>query len=358
MVWIELSEVGAVYIFLAVPFKRSMFAGTGVQSFVLAVNPSDPTDMGFLGGSLLGREFWRGLRSGGEQGARAFKTTCINRLPKNPSSHPFNQSTSQVTSSTPSPAPTPSVSLASKSGPSKSLKTELYESVRTALRAVSGHRTAEMKWTNPERLDAFGVRLVGWPEGIPQQNPSTLKSSQNRQLLDALQKGTMKFERLFGDPVAQSSSDTDKAKAQTSPDKQLEEDDFSWAYDSGPSEASQVTLPAEDSQSSRSTSASRAPTGPLLKPKRDPLPTPQSPVISEMDDSPWRMDTSQMDISSGLGTYNVDFGWDEFSDHLLSTIGSDWDNESSVVRPKKRPRTENETDDANSDAISQQEVGT
>lgn len=32
---------------------------------------------GFLGGSIQGREFWRGLRTGGESGARAFKEHCI-----------------------------------------------------------------------------------------------------------------------------------------------------------------------------------------------------------------------------------------------------------------------------------------
>lgn len=200
---------------------------------------------------------------------------------------------------------------------------------------------AEMKWTNPERLDVFGVRLIGWPKGIPQQNPSTLKSSQNRQLLAALQKGSMKFERLYDDPSEEVS---DKAKSQTPGDKQNEEDDFSWAYDSEAARSSQSTPLPQESQASQSTSTSQVPAAPSNL-KRVPLPPlASSPIISDTEDTSWRIETPQMDIDSGLGTYNVDFGWDEFSDHLLSTIGTDWDNESPILRPKKRPRTEAETD--------------
>ncbi|KAL1733743.1 hypothetical protein EV714DRAFT_203951 [Schizophyllum commune] len=57
-----------------------------------------------------------------------------------------------------------------------------------------------MKWTNQERLHAYGVRLVGWPADIPLQNPSILKATQNAALLDALQQGTMRFERLNAPP--------------------------------------------------------------------------------------------------------------------------------------------------------------
>ncbi|KAI4518582.1 hypothetical protein K525DRAFT_288229 [Schizophyllum commune Loenen D] len=57
-----------------------------------------------------------------------------------------------------------------------------------------------MKWTNQERLHAYGVRLVGWPADIPLQNPSILKATQNAALLDALRKGSMRFERLNAPP--------------------------------------------------------------------------------------------------------------------------------------------------------------
>lgn len=115
---------------------EAMADTAGVQSFILAVNPLDPFDMGFLGGSLLGREFWRGLRNGGEQGARAFKTTCFNRLPKTTVALPVKQTTLQATSHTPSPGPTPTSAPSQKAGTSKSIKTDLYENVRTALRCA------------------------------------------------------------------------------------------------------------------------------------------------------------------------------------------------------------------------------
>lgn len=63
-------------------------------------------------------------------------------------------------------------------------------------RATSGIRQAEMKWTNHGNLSVYGVRLEGWPSSIPMQNPSTLSSSQNRALRDALSNGTLKFCRI------------------------------------------------------------------------------------------------------------------------------------------------------------------
>lgn len=96
---------------------------SGVQSFILAVDPSETSDSGFLGGSVVGREFWRGLRSGGEGGARAFKAFSINHLQPQPASR---NPAHVLKPSTPPP----------KGGPAKSLKNELYESVRNALRYV------------------------------------------------------------------------------------------------------------------------------------------------------------------------------------------------------------------------------
>lgn len=80
----------------------------------------------------------------------------------------------------------------------------------------------------------YGVRLVGWPEGVPSQNPSSLKSGQNKLLLDALQKGTMRFQRLSHVPSIVESEGT-KGPADITADEATE--DFSWAYDAdaGPS---------------------------------------------------------------------------------------------------------------------------
>jgi hypothetical protein len=98
---------------------------SGTESFILAVDPNDPTDEGFLGGSLAGRDFWRGLRGGGTAGARGFKTFCGRRLP----SQQQNHHSLQVGDSGARPS-----SAISKSGPARSVKNDLYDAVRTSLR--------------------------------------------------------------------------------------------------------------------------------------------------------------------------------------------------------------------------------
>lgn len=51
-----------------------------------------------------------------------------------------------------------------------------------------------MKWSNHDRLiDSYGVRLEGWPPSIPKQNPSTLSVAQNKAILEALQRGSLRF---------------------------------------------------------------------------------------------------------------------------------------------------------------------
>lgn len=97
---------------------ESLFEASGIQSFLLAVDPGDPTDGGFLGGSVVGREFWRGLRGGGEAGAKGFKLHCQKVQPP---------ASGEDSRGQPSVAP-------QKQSLAKSLKNELYEGVRTALR--------------------------------------------------------------------------------------------------------------------------------------------------------------------------------------------------------------------------------
>jgi hypothetical protein len=179
---------------------ESLQATSGVQSFVLAINPNDAEDEGFLGGSSLGREFWRSLRSGGLAGVKALKSLAISTLQESSS---FN------------------FSLHGTGIPSRqketahSLKSDVYARVRALLRYVfnipyqftwpitrrhdrstSGIRNAEMKWTNHGNLSVYGVRLEGWPASIPMQNPSTLSTNQNRELRDALASGSLKFCRI------------------------------------------------------------------------------------------------------------------------------------------------------------------
>lgn len=106
-----------------------------------------------------------------------------------------------------------------KKGPANTLKMGIYADVRNALRSVnfhsltlprtiwltlikpkrrttSGIRNAEMKWTDHSKLSTYGVRLVGWPDSVPMRNPSTLSVAQNTLVRQALDAGTMYFERM------------------------------------------------------------------------------------------------------------------------------------------------------------------
>lgn len=103
---------------------ESLHAATGTQAFVLAIDPNDESDQGFLGGSIVGREFWRGLRGGGENGAKMFKLYCQKNLSQ---SAIRNCGEEQVA------VPSQPVTT-SKQGPAKALKNELYDQVRNALR--------------------------------------------------------------------------------------------------------------------------------------------------------------------------------------------------------------------------------
>lgn len=100
-----------------------------------------------------------------------------------------------------------------------------------------------MKWTSPERLDAYGVRLVGWPPSIPAQNPSSLKVSQNKQLLECLENGTMRFEKLFPTPGTTEYPDNYNVDLEGNPPNELEDsEDFSWAYDADGGDPSPVGI--------------------------------------------------------------------------------------------------------------------
>ncbi|KAJ6576465.1 hypothetical protein DFH09DRAFT_1149478 [Mycena vulgaris] len=201
---------------------------SGVQSYLVAVDPNDAVDSGFLGGSVLGREYYRGQRGGGQTGAKAFKTHCIKSVA--PTSVSANAIAS---SSTATPSAMPKVPAA------RSLKTDLYEGVRKALRSASGVRNAEMRWTNPALLATYGVCLIGWPSDIPAQNPSSLKASQNKQLLEALESGTMHFVRTLvtaNEPQVESPGSL--------PPSAEEDNSFSWAiqYDDNSPTAQDSTV--------------------------------------------------------------------------------------------------------------------
>lgn len=79
-------------------------------------------------------------------------------------------------------------------------------------------RNAEMKWTNHSKLAAYGIKLDGWPEGVPKQNPSSLSIAQNRAILDALERGQMKFL-----PMHPHATPDDMSYRDSSPDASAEE---------------------------------------------------------------------------------------------------------------------------------------
>ena len=184
-----------------------------------------------------------------------------------------------------------------------------------------------MKWTNPERLDVFGVRLVGWPEGVPAQNPSTLKVGQNRILLEAMQSGTMYFERLFyGSPAVS------RVNAEDNGDADDPNDDFSWAYDADAS----ISVPGEG----------RRTPSPSSKNVETIAQAPKSDVgqTRENDDQ----DTSWTMASGMIGndtSYTTDYTWDSGIHRSTDTYARDgdgWMGESHLEseRPRKRPRSE------------------
>ncbi|KAF9476707.1 hypothetical protein BDN70DRAFT_882098 [Pholiota conissans] len=295
---------------------------SGVQSFLLAIDPNDGSDPGFLGGSLMGREFWRlGMRGGGDSGARAFKAYFATHAHATAKFSHMETMKTDVLS--PSPAPLTTASKRAET-PAKSLKNELYEMVRSALRTTSGVRNAEMKWTNPEKLDIYGVRLVGWPEGIPAQNPSTMKVSQNKILHEALQNGTMRFERVV--PERQDSRLGDDGTREAN-------DDFSWAYDveahpPPPSLLSPAPLPDVVFSIPSPKSVVNANTPP--------------PEISEPEENMWTLDPIA-EVNTTSSPYNVDYTWgDEFSEVDVAPLGEEWDSElqTQIERPRKRPRSE------------------
>lgn len=91
-----------------------------------------------------------------------------------------------------------------------------------------------MKWTNHSKLDAYGVRLVGWPDTIPLQNPSTFSVAQNKRLLEMLGAGQISFERLDGVQTSQSWQDTVGQSLHLDEEAMFEDAiDFSWTGEPG-----------------------------------------------------------------------------------------------------------------------------
>jgi hypothetical protein len=88
-----------------------------------------------------------------------------------------------------------------------------------------------MKWSNHDRLMAYNVQIVGWPEDVPHRNPSSLSVSQIRTLLEALRSGSLRFIRVDQGHVV---GDVDRVMDSTQESLYgREEDAFAWFLEDG-----------------------------------------------------------------------------------------------------------------------------
>ena len=98
-------------------------------------------------------------------------------------------------------------------------------------RAVSGVHNAEMKWTNHSKLSVYGVRLNGWPEGVPAQSPSTFSVAQNKLLLDLLHEGKLYFSRLDGVAIPDANCGEDGSLSEGDENAIFEDSiDYTWGF--------------------------------------------------------------------------------------------------------------------------------
>ncbi len=177
-----------------------------------------------------------------------------------------------------------------------------------------------MKWTNPEKLDTYGVRLLGWPEGVPAQNPSSLKSGQNKLLLEALQNGTMRFERLsYGSPAPVSKK---LGKEEGFGDTE----DFSWAYDADAAPPS----PVQESSILTTTEPAEV--------NRTPLPVTSSQGFQQSE--VWNLNDDDIDNNA---PYSIDYSWG-VDLHDSTSLLDVWEGANGEYlesgRPRKRSRSE------------------
>ena len=92
-------------------------------------------------------------------------------------------------------------------------------------------RNAEMKWTNHSKLSVYGVRLNGWPDGVPVQSPSTFSVAQNRLLLDLLHEGKLHFSRLDGVTIPEANFGEDGILSEGDENAIFEDSiDYTWGF--------------------------------------------------------------------------------------------------------------------------------
>ncbi|KAF8676856.1 hypothetical protein RhiXN_03412 [Rhizoctonia solani] len=183
----------------------------GYDGFLAVVTPVDADgDGGITAGTKVGLEFWKGLRGGGLAGLKSLKLRCkASRETMGALSDRLGGNTNSTTTST-------------ASRKSLDIKQELNSAMRNALREAAGDPLAEMRWTKPDQLEGYGVRIIGWPPEIALRNPSNNPVRDNKTLLQLLKSGQLRFVRKDSaeweqaDPSALVRSTAQAAQAQTS----------------------------------------------------------------------------------------------------------------------------------------------
>ena len=102
-------------------------------------------------------------------------------------------------------------------------------------RAVSGVRNAEMKWTKPEKLSAYGVALEGWPRHIEYKNPSKMAFNETSTLMGLLLDNKLYFRPLRDDLVASTLQASVLDNFSTA-------DDISWALNEDSQGSNSATI--------------------------------------------------------------------------------------------------------------------
>ncbi|KAG8706270.1 hypothetical protein FRC09_002497 [Ceratobasidium sp. 395] len=154
----------------------------GYDGFFAIVTPVDADgDGGITAGTKIGLEFWKGLRGGGLAGLKSLKLRC------KASKEAIDLGNGRLPSNSGTPM---GVSASRKS---LDIKQELNSAMRNALREAAGDPLAEMRWTKPEQLEGYGVRIIGWPPDIALRNPSNNPVRDNKTLLSLLKSGQLRF---------------------------------------------------------------------------------------------------------------------------------------------------------------------
>lgn len=100
----------------------TLHALSGVQAFILAVEPT--AEGAFLGGTVLAREYWRGMRGGGEAGAKSLQTFCLKKMQEITSGESYSSGS------------TTADAHIQRASNAKTIKAEVYTNIRDALRWV------------------------------------------------------------------------------------------------------------------------------------------------------------------------------------------------------------------------------